>query len=62
MWEAERDGVAVADHVTHLVVHGILHLLGFDHETEVEAVEMEALEISILSELGIDSPYQGDLE
>lgn len=60
--EAERDGVALADHVTHLVVHGVLHLLGFDHETEADAVEMEALEISILSGLGIENPYQGDLE
>ncbi|WP_297297220.1 rRNA maturation RNase YbeY [uncultured Methylovirgula sp.] len=44
-------------HVTHLVVHGFLHLIGFDHETEAEALEMEALERDILAALGISDPY-----
>ncbi len=46
-------------HFTHLVVHGILHLLGYDHETcDNDAQQMEALEIAILKQLGIDNPYQ----
>ncbi|MEW6437242.1 MAG: rRNA maturation RNase YbeY [Pseudomonadota bacterium] len=44
-------------HVTHLAVHGFLHLIGFDHETEAEAVEMETLERDILAALGISDPY-----
>ena len=60
--EAERDGVALADHVSHLVVHGVLHLLGYDHELPADAEEMEALEIAILADLGIDNPYQGELD
>jgi probable rRNA maturation factor len=44
-------------HVTHLIVHGFLHLIGFDHETEAEAAEMEALEREILAALGISDPY-----
>ncbi len=44
-------------HLTHLIVHGFLHLLGYDHEEDVEAEEMEALEIQILASLGIKDPY-----
>lgn len=55
--EAEEEGKALADHLTHLVVHGTLHLLGHDHETEAEAEAMEALEIRILAGLGIADPY-----
>ena len=47
----------LTDHFTHLVVHGFLHLLGFDHETEAEALVMEALETQILDSLGIADPY-----
>lgn len=61
-WETiEREAVEqdkpLANHVAHLVVHGTLHLLGFDHEKENEAKEMEALEIHILQTLDIPNPY-----
>ena len=55
--EATDQGKAVEDHWAHLLIHGTLHLLGFDHETESEASEMEALETRILSEHGISDPY-----
>ena len=45
-------------HLTHLVVHGFLHLLGYDHEIDEEAEEMEALETRILASLGVDDPYR----
>jgi len=45
------------DHVTHLIVHGLLHLLGYDHETESEAIEMEELEVRVLATLAIADPY-----
>ena len=44
-------------HVTHLIVHGFLHLIGYDHETEADAAEMEGLERDILAVLGISDPY-----
>lgn len=46
------------DHWAHLVIHGCLHLLGYDHIEDNEAIEMESLEIKLLSTLGIDNPYQ----
>ena len=55
--EAEAQGVPLADHVSHLIVHGVLHLLGFDHEREAEAKRMEALEAKALAGLGIADPY-----
>lgn len=55
--EAADQGKAVADHWAHLLVHGTLHLLGYDHECEREAEAMEALEIAILGEHGIADPY-----
>lgn len=61
--EAERDGKPFADHLSHLVVHGVLHLLGYDHEeTDAEAEEMEAMEISLLAGFGIPNPYTPILE
>lgn len=55
--EALAQDKPLADHLTHLVVHGTLHLVGHDHETEAEAEAMEALERSILAGLGIADPY-----
>ena len=55
--EAEEKGISVQNHVTHLVIHGILHLLGYDHTTDSDAEEMEALEIKALAKLGINNPY-----
>ncbi len=55
--EAMRDGKSMEAHLSHLVVHGLLHLLGHDHAAEAEAAEMEGAEISILSELGYSDPY-----
>jgi probable rRNA maturation factor len=57
--EAKRDAVTLDDHLAHLVVHGFLHLLGYDHEVEREAVAMERLETAILAGLGIADPYGG---
>lgn len=55
--EAEDDGKSVADHFTHLVVHGFLHLLGHDHIVAEDAERMEALEVAILATLGVADPY-----
>ena len=58
--EAEETGIALADHVSHLVVHGVLHLLGFDHRNEAEAEQMEDLERQALASLGIADPYASE--
>jgi len=55
--EARAQKKSFADHATHLAVHGVLHLLGYDHETARAARAMEPLEASILGELGIGDPY-----
>lgn len=55
--EAHEQGIPVADHFHHLALHGLLHLLGFDHETDAGAEAMEALETTILASLGIADPY-----
>jgi probable rRNA maturation factor len=55
--EADEQDIPVAHHMQHLVVHGVLHLLGYDHETDVEAQIMEGLETEILGRLGIADPY-----
>ena len=59
--EAEDKHIPVAAHVTHLVVHGMLHLLGFNHEGCAEAEAMEALETKVLAGLGITDPYGKDV-
>lgn len=55
--EAKEQKKPVSHHITHLIVHGVLHLLGYDHETDDEAAAMEAREIMILAELGMENPY-----
>lgn len=55
--EAAEFGKKIESHLTHLIVHGVLHLAGYDHEEAETADEMEALEIQILAGLGIDNPY-----
>jgi probable rRNA maturation factor len=55
--EAAEQGKSLADHVQHLVAHGVLHLVGWDHQTETEAEAMEALERQILAGLGVPDPY-----
>jgi len=55
--EAEEQGKTVADHTSHLILHGILHLLGYDHDTDEDAEEMEAMERDVLAALGIRDPY-----
>lgn len=56
--EAEQQKKRFLEHLTHLIVHGTLHLLGYDHVENKEADAMEALEVSILEQLGINDPYQ----
>jgi len=56
--EAAEQDKPLADHLRHLVVHGVLHLLGFDHETDTEAAIMEARETAILKGLGVPPPYR----
>lgn len=55
--EAEAQGKPMADHVTHLIVHGVLHLLGYDHIEDEDAALMEGLEVRILASLGVSDPY-----
>lgn len=55
--EADEQGKPMADHVTHLIVHGVLHLLGYDHIEEEDAAVMEAHEVRILASLGVSDPY-----
>jgi probable rRNA maturation factor len=56
--EAEARGILLADHAAHLIVHGVLHLLGYDHIEDGEAGAMEAIERIVLRELGLHDPYE----
>ena len=55
--EAREQGKSLANHVRHMTVHGTLHLLGYDHDIDAEAEIMEALECTLLAELGVPDPY-----
>ena len=57
--EAAEQGKSSADHHAHMLVHGVLHLLGYDHESAADAEKMEALERRVLDRLGIGDPYAG---
>jgi probable rRNA maturation factor len=56
--EAQEQGKTLQAHCAHLVVHGVLHAQGYDHEDDAEADEMEGIETAILAKLGIENPYQ----
>lgn len=56
--EAAQQNKAIEHHWAHMVIHGCLHLLGYDHIEDSDAEQMESLEIRLLAELGIDDPYQ----
>ena len=58
--EAKEQGRSIEHHVVHLIVHGVLHAQGYDHESDEEAAEMENFETEILAKLGIPDPYQPD--
>ncbi len=58
--EAIAQGKPLAHHLQHLVAHGVLHLVGYDHETDAEAAEMEGLERVVLAELGVPDPYAAE--
>ncbi len=55
--EAQEQGKFMLDHLKHLIVHGVLHLLGYDHQDDERANDMETLEIRILESLGVQNPY-----
>lgn len=58
--EAGEQGKSLADHLSHLTVHGVLHLAGYDHQTDDEAEAMEDLERRVLASLGVSDPYAAD--
>jgi probable rRNA maturation factor len=55
--EAQEKQIPMPQHVTHLIIHGTLHLLGYDHIDDYQAEHMEALEVKALASLGLDNPY-----
>jgi probable rRNA maturation factor len=58
--EAREQGKSIGNHLTHLVIHGVLHLLGYDHQSDPDADRMERLETSILARMGIADPYSAN--
>ena len=56
--EAAEAGKAMQDHVTHLIIHATLHLLGYDHERDADATLMERIEVEILGKMGLPDPYR----
>ncbi len=58
--EAAAEDKCAADHLSHMIVHGMLHLLGFDHEDDKDAEKMESEEIAILGGIGVENPYRTD--
>lgn len=59
--EAQAQGKTLQDHTVHIIVHGVLHLIGYNHEEDDEAEKMEKTEIEILKTLGVQNPYEGSL-
>ena len=57
MAQADELGIEIDDHLAHLFVHGVMHLLGYDHENDQDATEMESLEVAILAAFSIANPY-----
>lgn len=57
--EAQEQGKSLEQHCRHMIVHGFMHLLGYDHEVDEEAEAMEAMEIRVLQRMGVDDPYRG---
>jgi len=60
--EAEAQAKAPVHHLQHLALHGLLHLAGFDHESEAEAEDMEQLEVELLARLGVANPYEDEIK
>jgi probable rRNA maturation factor len=60
--EALDEGKDFAHHTAHMIVHGLLHLIGFDHESDAQAAEMENLESLILTDLGVPDPWADQIE
>lgn len=58
--EAENEKKEIKTHISHLVIHGVLHLLGYDHEESDDAETMETLEINLMNQLGLENPYKPD--
>jgi len=58
--EAKTQGKTIRDHAAHMIVHGFLHLIGYDHQTDGQADEMESEEIAILAMIGMNNPYEGE--